>query len=124
MRADRGFIAIPLAGYAAIAAGAVILSLGIALKVQSARLDAAKAETEACKTRYAETLDLVRKQNKAVEALEVESKKRTRTAAAALAKARQGQDSLRIEIERLHGAIGSGKTCAEAVSDVRRGLRL
>ena len=109
--------------YAALAALVVIGGLGLALKVQTARLSAAQADLEACKTRYAETLDLVKKQNKAVEALEIESQKRTRTAAAALAKARQGQGSLRIEIERLQAAIGKGATCSEAVQAVRKGLK-
>lgn len=119
--AVRGFISLPLAG--AVAAGAVILALGLALKVQGARLDAKEAELEACTTRYAETLKLVEKQNKAVESLESEAKKRARNAAAALAKAREGRDSLNAEIARLRAATGSGKSCAEAVGEVRRGLK-
>ena len=122
---ERGFIlpALPIAAWGAIGAAVIILGLGLALKAQSARLDAAQAETEACKIRYAETLDLVRKQNKAVEALEIESQKRARNAAAALAKAREGQGSLKVEIERLQGAIGKGATCSGAVEQVRRGLK-
>ena len=46
MRAQRGFILPPLGAtvYAAIAAGAVILALGVAVKIQSSRLAAVKAE--------------------------------------------------------------------------------
>ena len=42
MKYQRGFL--PFALYGVIAAGVVILGLGIALKVQSSRLDAVKAE--------------------------------------------------------------------------------
>lgn len=41
---QRGFIALPMMGWVAIAAGVVILGLGIAVKVQTARLDSVKAE--------------------------------------------------------------------------------
>lgn len=118
---SRGFVSLPLAG--ALLAGAVILGLMLALKVQGARLAAAQADLEACTTRYKETLILVDKQNKAVNALEDEAKKRAKTAAAALAKAREGQSTLKAEISRLRAATGSGKTCAEAVAEVRKGLR-
>lgn len=115
-----GFLTLQMA--AILAAGAVILTLGIALKVQSARLDAKAAELEACQSRYAEALKSIEKQNSAVKQLQDDAQKRARNAAAALAKAREGQGSLKAEIERLRGAIGSGKTCSEAVEAVRRGL--
>lgn len=51
-RRNRGFIALPIMGWAAIGAGAVILALGVAVKVQTARLDSAKAETEAVQAEY------------------------------------------------------------------------
>ena len=41
---QRGFITLPIMGWAAIAAGVVIVALGIAVKVQTSRLDAVKAE--------------------------------------------------------------------------------
>lgn len=41
---QRGFISLPFTGWIAIAAGVVILGLGVALKIQSARLDTCKAE--------------------------------------------------------------------------------
>lgn len=41
---QRGFITLPLMGWAVIAAGVVILGLGIALKVQTSRLDALRTE--------------------------------------------------------------------------------
>ena len=41
---QQGFITLPIMGWAAIAAGVVIVGLGIAVKVQTSRLDAVKAE--------------------------------------------------------------------------------
>ena len=41
---QRGFIPLPLMAWGAIGAGVIILGLGIALKVQTARLDHCKAE--------------------------------------------------------------------------------
>lgn len=49
MKRQRGSLMI----YGALAAGAVILAMGIALKVQSSRLDASKAETERVKAQFA-----------------------------------------------------------------------
>lgn len=118
---SRGFVSLPVAG--GLIALAVIVGLSLALRVQGARLEAAQADLEACTTRYAETLRLVEKQNKAVSDLEKEAKERARKAAAALAKAREGQGSLQAEIARLRGAIGKGATCSEAVDAVRKGLK-
>lgn len=118
---NKGFLSLPLAG--ALAAGAVILGLALALKVQGARLDAAQADLEACTTRYKETLMLVDKQNKAVAQLETESQKRARNAAAALAKARQGQGSLSAEIARLKGINAGLLDCSGAVEQVKRGMK-
>jgi len=39
-----GFISLPLSGYIALGAAAIILGMGVALKVQTARLDAVKQE--------------------------------------------------------------------------------
>ena len=44
---QRGFIALPVMAWAAIAAGVVIVGLSVAIKVQSARLDACKADAAA-----------------------------------------------------------------------------
>ena len=44
MRQERGFIQLTALAWGAIAAGAVIVALGIALKVQSSRLDTCKDE--------------------------------------------------------------------------------
>lgn len=44
---QRGFIALPIMGWAAVAAGAVILALGVAVKVQTSRLDSCKEASAA-----------------------------------------------------------------------------
>ena len=121
MTRQRGFL--PITGYVGLALLAVIIGLLLALKIQSARLDAKEAELEACTTRYAETLKLVAKQNQAVKDLEIAAKNRQNRTAIALKQAQERQGSLKSEIARLQASMGSGKTCAEAVADVRKGLR-
>ena len=117
-RRSSGFVSRPVAGV--LVALAVILGLFLALKVQSARLDAAKADLEACTTRYAETLKSVEKANSAVKDLQKESEERAKKAAAALAKARAAQGSLEAEMARLRASKPAD--CAGAVAAVREGL--
>lgn len=120
LRSQRGFL--PPTGYIGLAALAVILALGLALKVQGARLDASKAELEACAARYAETLKLVEKQNKAVDALQADSQKRQKQAAIALKQAKAGQGSLNAEILRLRAINADTLDCSGAVQQVKQGL--
>jgi len=120
---QRGFVTLPLTGWLALAAGAAILALLLALKVQSARLDAKEAELEACASRYAETLKNVNLANKRVDDLAKESEKRARNAAAALKRAAEGQGKADSEIARLRGLSASGLDCAGAVEQVKRGMR-
>lgn len=120
---ERGFLTAGPMLYAALAAGAVIIGLMLALKVQSARLDAKDAELEACATRYAETLKLVARQNEAAETLQADSEKRRKQAQAALAKAREAHGKADSEIARLRGLATAGLDCAGAVAEVRKGLR-
>lgn len=51
---ERGFVlpALPMMAWGAIAAGVVIAGLGIALKIQSARLETSKAETVAVQAAF------------------------------------------------------------------------
>jgi len=121
VRNQRGFLGFGLAGYAAIASAVVIGGLLLALKVQSSRLESAQAELEACATRYAETLKLVEKSNKAVSEMAETADKRARNAKAALAKALEGQGSLDSEIARLKAAKPAD--CAAAVAEIRKGLK-
>lgn len=106
----------------AIAFGLMLL----ALKVQSSRLESAKADLHVCETRYAETLKLVQKHNKAVQDLQKEAEKRARNAKAALDKARAEGKSKDDEIARLD-AIKSipamANSCIKGVEAVRMGLK-
>jgi len=115
----RGFLT-PQIG-AVLAAGAVILALSLALKIQGARLDSAKAKYEACQIRYSETLAMISRQNEAVKTLEKDAQERAKRASAALAKARAAQGSLEAEISRLKGSKPAD--CSAAVSIVREGLK-
>ncbi len=51
---QKGFIALSPTGYIALGLGLIVLTLGIALKVQSARLDACKAEHQSFVSTVAE----------------------------------------------------------------------
>lgn len=95
---ERGFIALAPMAWAAIAAGAVILSLGIAVKVQSARLDACKAEYakfEAEVKALGEAAILAAKQR------ELDDKKRKDAADAENAKTRRDMDGVYDAYKRL-----------------------
>ena len=111
--------------YAAIGAVAVAGALGVALMVQNARLDSAKAKLETCQAAYEQTLELVKKQNKAVSDLQEATKNaqnRARLASDAAAKARVANKS---EIERLSALKPKLGACpaGQAVADVRKGLK-
>ena len=82
---SRGFIALPIWGYAAIGAGLVIAGLGIALKVQTSRLDAVKAEYAGF---VAQVKAIGEAAEKAAKLKEVEDKKRKETADAQLTRSR------------------------------------
>lgn len=122
-RKQGGFVTLPLMGWLAVAAGAAILALSVALKVQSSRLDAAKADLEACATRYETALASIRKQNEAVTALSEASAKRQKQAAIALKQAREGQGKADAEIARLKGLADKGLSCSGAVQQVKRGMQ-
>lgn len=119
MKPQLGFLS--LTGYIYLAVALAFIGLLMALKIQSARLDAKSAELEACAARYEETLNLVNKQNKAVETLKSDAQKRTRIARAALEKAREGQGKADAEIARLRSVKPAD--CAAAVAEVRKGLK-
>ena len=77
---QRGFIALPLMAWGAIAAGAVILGLGIAVKVQTSRLTTSKAETVAVQSKFdafvAQAKAIGDAQNAKAKAIEVIDKQR------------------------------------------------
>lgn len=82
---QQGFIALPIWGYAAIGASVVIAGLGIALKVQTARLDAVKAEYASF---VAQTKAIGEAAEKEAKRKEAEDKKRKESADADLTRAR------------------------------------
>ena len=65
---QRGFIALPLMWWGAIAAGAVILGLSIAVKVQTARFDASQQELATERGHFAVFKETTRKAGEAQEA--------------------------------------------------------
>lgn len=83
---SRGFIALPIWGYAALGAAVVIAGLGIALKVQTSRLDAVKAEYAGF---VAQVKAIGEAAEKAAKLKEAEDKKRKETADAQLTRSRR-----------------------------------
>ena len=66
---QRGFIQLPMMAWGAIAAGVVILGLGVALKVQSARLESCQADRVKLESQAKVLGAQIAEQNRAVEAL-------------------------------------------------------
>lgn len=84
---QRGFIALPAMAWAALAAGVVILGLGVALKVQSARLESCQADRVKLEAQARILGAQLSEQNRAVEALRAAGIAKAKEAAKALAKA-------------------------------------
>lgn len=124
---QKGFISLGLTGYLAIGAGVVILALGLAVKVQSARLDAAQQKALALEQQVAQWTAAAKECSDATKKADEEAKKRARTAAIALEAARKGQASSKAEAERLRGLIGSKPAtdcpARDGVAEVRKGLK-
>jgi len=125
MNRPHGFIALPLMWWGAIAAGAVILSLRVAVKVQSGSLGTAQHELATEQANRALWQKAAETCSKAIEEAAAEAKKRSRNAQAALRDARQGFVKAESEIARLKAQKPSGGACpaGEAVLEVRKGLR-
>ena len=125
MNRPHGFIALPLMWWAAIGAGAVILGLGVAVKVQTARLAAAQQELATEQANRALWQKAAETCSKATDEAAAEAKKRATIAQAALRDARQGSVKAESEIARLRAQKPSGAACpaGEAVLEIRKGLR-
>ena len=126
MNTQRGFLLAGPVLYGAIAAGALVVGLSVALKVQSSRLDAAKAELSLCTSLYNQALASIQHQNQAVRELERASKAAQERAQEAQERARAENKGLVRERERLAalkpppaGPCPSG----QAVQRIREGLR-
>ena len=117
---------LPIFLYKYIAIGAVILLLGVALKIQTARLDACHTQVEADKALIQGLGDQIKAQNEAVAALDAASKSAKAKGAKAVAAARQEAQGMAGEVlrlsELLKQASGGGKSCADGVRDARAGL--
>ena len=83
---QRGF-ALPAMGWAAIAAGVVIIGLGVALKVQSARLESCQADQVKLEAQAKILGSQIAEQNRAVDALRDAAAKKQAAGAVALRKA-------------------------------------
>lgn len=127
---QRGFISLGLTGYLAIAAGAVILTLGVALKWQSSRLETCHIERATEKARFnaklAEFDTKLAEQNTAIEEWQGKAATTAQASRQALEKARVEGRSLQAEADRLRAQVGkstpSGCPAGEAVKRVREGL--
>ena len=111
---QRGFFTLPIMGWAAVAAGVVILALGIAVKVQTARLDAVKAEYATFK---AEVKVLGDAAIAAAKVREAEDKQRKENADAQNAKSRRDLDGLYAAYRSLRDQRARGSLLPEAAPD-------
>ena len=92
---------IPVFIWKYIAIGAVILVLGIGLKIQTARLDACHTQVEADKALIQGLGDQIKAQNDAVAALDAAGKAAKAKGAKAVAAARQEAQGMAGEVLRL-----------------------
>ena len=122
MASPRGFIALPLSGYIALGAGAIILALGLALKIQSARLDAAQHEKAKIQAEYEVFKDGVRKAGEAQKAKNDQLlKEREKINATALKTLQNRYSSLDARYQRLRQSAGhSSASPMPAVPDTAR----
>lgn len=123
MRSQRGFML-----YAAIGAAAVIGALGVALMIQGARLDSAKAKLQTCQTAYETALESIKRQNEAVQAHAEAVKKATERARIASAAAAKAKVATASERKRIAALIASGSPkgdcpAGKAVAEARKGLK-
>lgn len=109
--------------WGALGALAIIAGLGLALKVQSARLDASQAAEKACTIRYEDALGTIGRQNKAFADLkeaqdkaQAESKRRL----AALEARRRGVETSLAKLRAQKPPVGSQCPSGEAISRIRK----
>jgi Tfp pilus assembly protein PilE len=123
VHSQRGFMLYGLA-VAVMVAGA----LGVALVVQSARLDSAKARLDSCRADYEIAMKSIEKQNKAVSDLQEAAKKAKERARIASEKAAKARVASKSEIERLEAlarnpAPKGDCPAGQAVQEVRKGMK-
>jgi len=120
----RGFVSLGATGYLAIAAGAGILALGIAVKVQTARLDAAQQKALALEQQVAQWTAAAKACSDSVENAAKAAQDAQKRASAALAVARTGKEASEAEIARLRGSKPVSAECpaGQAASKIREVL--
>lgn len=113
--------------YGTLAAAAVILALGVAVKVQSARLDAAQQTITALEQQVSQWRNVAGECSAATKKASEEATKRTTAAQVALSKAQAGQVASKAETERLRALVGQKPVtecpAGEAAVKVREGLK-
>lgn len=112
--------------YAILGLLIVVGLMGIALKVQTERLDAKVQLLEACNTNYRLALKSIARQNDAVLNLKKEAEKRAKEAASALERARAYGKVKDGEIARLSAIKADpvvAGSCEKGVAAVRAGLK-
>jgi len=120
---QSGFINLSIMGWAAVAAGVVILGLTVALKVQSSRLETAQTETATAKAAAAQWQATALECSDSVEKASKAASEALQRSKAALAKARQGSVASQTELARLRGQMGKQATCVAAVQQIKQGLK-
>jgi len=119
MKRQRGQIAL----YGAIGAGVVIVALGIALKIQSSRLETAQTETAAAKAAVAQWMGVAKDCSDSVEKAAKASKEASVRAQEALKRARATGIASKNELARLKAELGKPGDCSAAVQQVKQGLK-
>lgn len=114
-RTNSGFIALPALAWGAIGAVVVILGLGIALKVQSARLESCQADRVKLEAQAKVLGAQIAEQNRAVEKLASEGVKKAKEAAKALRRAEGRAQVWADNAARLRAVLTATRPAGEAV---------
>lgn len=117
MRLTQQGFALPMMAWGALAAGVVILGLGVALKIQSSRLESCKAEYAQFR---AEVKVLGEAAIKAAKAREAEDKSRKEKADVQNAKSRRDLDGIYAAYRSLRDSRTSSSRLPEAPAGSRR----
>lgn len=122
---QRGFIQLSMMGWAAIAAGVVILGLGMALTVQSARLDTCQADKVKLEAQAKILGAQIAEQNRAVSALAAAGAAKTAAGVKALAaadkKAKVWEDNaLRLQTILTNRKPTDPQDCKTALQEIRK----
>jgi len=120
----RGFVSFGLTGWLLIGGLAAMAAMGVALKIQSARLDAAQHKVTALEQSVAQWRGTAQECSNSVLEGKKQAEKRNLAALQAIRDARKGNDTAKAEIARLKALKPANSVCpaGDAVSEVRRGL--